>query len=194
MVGPGPPRVSRVQCDLRNKNVRIVECASMLTGVTVGITTLFCLVRVEPGPLARQKQQKNSVVIERRSIIPEQHPTASDLRQDDGVAPNHSLSIDSAIKRTLRDPDSYRFISATSWAQDFASYGPKAWICQAEYRSRNALDAYGLPEEVDIIFDAEGCRVLHPRFEKKLDALAASEHKTLMYAIKRIYDPYNNAH
>jgi hypothetical protein len=94
-------------------------------------------------------------------------------------------------QKTLREPDSYIFISATLWTQEFASYGPKTWICQAEYRSRNAF--YGLPEEIDIIFDAEGCRVLNPPSEKKSDALAAGEHRTLMYAIKRIHDPCNNA-
>jgi hypothetical protein len=110
-----------------------------------------------------------------------------------GEFQNHSLSIDSAVKRTLRDPDSYKFISATLWTQDFGRYGPKAWICQAEYRSKNPFDGYGLLEDVDIIFDGEGCRVLNPRLERKFDALAASEHKNLMYAIKRIHDPYNNA-
>jgi hypothetical protein len=173
--------------------VRIVGYASVLTAVTVSITTLFYLVYFEPSPSSRQIKKETATVVETRSIIPEQYPTANDLRQDDGVAPNHSLCIDSAIKRTLRDADSYKFISATLWTQDFASYGPKAWICQAEYRSRNAFDGYGLPEEVAIIFDAEGCRVLNPRLEKNFDALAASEHKTLMYAIKRIHDPYNNA-
>ena len=173
--------------------MRIVGFASVLTAVTVSITTLFYLVYFEPGPSSRRKKQEPATVIETRSIIPEQYPTANDLRQDDGVAPNHSLCIDSAIKRTLGDPDSYKFISATLWTQDFASYGPKAWICQVEYRSRNAFDGYGLPEEVEIIFDAEGCRVLNPPLEKKYDALAAGEHKTLMYAIKRIHDPHNNA-
>ena len=173
--------------------MRIVRCASVLIAVTVSITTLFYLVYFEPGPSSRQKKQETATVIETRSIIPEQYPTANDLRQDDGVAPNHSLCIDSAIKRTLRDPDSYIFICATLWTRDFASYGPRAWICQAEYRSRNAFGGYDLPEEIDIIFDAEGCRVLNPPLEKKSDALAAGEHKTLMYAIKRIHDPYNNA-
>jgi hypothetical protein len=173
--------------------VRIVGCASILTAMAISITTLFYLVYFEPGPLSRQQKQETSAVIKGRSIIPEQYPNANDLRQDDGDAPNHSLSIDSAIKRTLGDPDSYIFIRATLWTQDFASYGPKAWICQAEYRSRNAFDGYGLPEKIDIIFDAEGCRVLNPPLEKKSDAVAAGEHKTLMYAIKRIHDPYNNA-
>jgi hypothetical protein len=171
--------------------VRIVGCASGLTAVTVSMTALFYLVYFEPGPSSREKKQETATVIEARSGIPEQYPTANDLRQDDEVAPNHSLWIDSAIKKTLRDPDSYKFISATLWTQDFASYGPKAWICQAEYRSRSAFD--GLPEEIDIIFDAEGCRVLNPPLEKKSDALAAGEHRTLMYAIKRIHDPCNNA-
>jgi hypothetical protein len=173
--------------------VRIVRCASILAAMTIGIATLFYLVYVEAGPYSRQTKQENSGLSERRSIIPEQYPTASDLRQDDGVAPNHSLSIDSAIKRTLGDADSYKFISATMWTHEFATYGPKAWICRAEYRSRNAFDRYGLPEKVDIIFDAEGCRVLNPTSEKQSDVLAASEHKTLMYAIKRIYDPYSDA-
>jgi hypothetical protein len=173
--------------------MRIVACASVLSAVTVSITALFYLVYFGPGRSSREKERATATVIETRSIIPEQYPTANDLRQDDGVAPNHSLCIDSAIKRTLRDPDSYKFISATLWTQDFASYGPKAWMCQAEYRSRKAFDEYGLPEQVDIIFDAEGCRVLNPPLEKKSDALAAGEHRTLMYAIKRIHDPYNNA-
>ena len=173
--------------------MRIVRCASVLTALTVSMTTLFYLVYFEPGPFSRQKKQETSTVIEAGSSIPVQYPTANDLRQDSGVAPNHSSSIDSAIKRTLRDPDSYKFMSATLWTQNFASYGQKEWICQAEYYSRNSFGGYGLPEEVDIIFDAEGCRVLNPRLEKKSDTLAASEHKTLMYAIKRIHDPYNNA-
>ena len=171
--------------------MRIVGCASLLIAVTVGITTL--LVYFEPGPSSRQKKQGTATVIETRSIIPEQYPTANDLRQDDGVAPNHSLCIDSAIKRTLRDPDSYIFISATLWTQDFASYGPRAWICQAEYRSKNAVGGYGLPEETVIIFDADGCRVLDPISENKSDAMAATERKTLMYTIKTIHDPVNNA-
>jgi hypothetical protein len=172
--------------------VRIVGSASVLIAVTVSITTLFYLLYFEPGLL---REKKTGDRYRYRSAIrhSEQYPTANDLRQDDGVAPNHSLCIDSAIKRTLRDPDSYIFISATLWTQDFASYGPRAWICQAEYRSRNAFDGYDLPEEIDIIFDAEGCRVLNPPLENKSDALAAGEHKTLMYAIKRIHDPYNNA-
>jgi hypothetical protein len=173
--------------------VRIAGCASVLTAVTVSITTLFYLVYIEPGPTSRQKREEDATVIETRSSIPEQYPTANDLRQYGGIAPNYSLCIDSAIRRTLTDPDSYKFISATLWTQDLANHGPKAWICQAEYHSRNAFDGYGLPEKVDIIFDTEGCRVLNPLLEKKSDALAASEHKNLLYAIKRIHDSYNSA-
>ena len=43
-----------------------------------------------------------------------------------------------------------------------------------------------------IIFDADG-RVLNPILEKTPDAMATSERKTLMYAIKTIHDPSNNA-
>jgi DNA-directed RNA polymerase len=102
---------------------------------TVSITTLFYLVYIEPGPTSRQKRQEDATVIETRSSIPEQYPTANDLRQYGGIAPNYSLCIDSAIRTTLTDPDSYKFISATLWTQDFAGHGPKAWICQAEYHS-----------------------------------------------------------
>ena len=173
--------------------MRIVGFASVITAVTVSIATLFYLVYFEHGPFSRQKKQETSTAIEMGSSIPVQHPTANDLRQDGGVALNGSLSIDSAIKKTLKDPDSYIFISATLWTQDFASYGPKTWICQAEYRSKTPFDGYGSLEKVDIICDAEGCRVLNPLLEKKSEALAASERKTLMYVIKRIHDPYNNA-
>jgi hypothetical protein len=55
------------------------------------------------------------------------------------------------------------------------------------------LGEYGLPEEAGIIFDADGCRVLNPILEKKSDAMAASERKMMMYAIKTIHDPFNNA-
>jgi hypothetical protein len=34
----------------------------------------------------------------------------------------------------------------------------------------------------------------YPILEKKSDATAASEHKTLMYAVKTIHEPFNNAH
>ena len=43
------------------------------------------------------------------------------------------------------------------------------------------------------IFDADGSPVLNPILEKKSDAMAASERKTLMYAIKTIHDPSTNA-
>jgi hypothetical protein len=172
--------------------VRNFTFASVLMAVIISMTALFYLAYFEPGPFSRHKKQETATVIELPSSTPEQYPTANELRQDDGEAQNHSLCIDSAIKRTLRDPASYNFISATLWTQDFAGYGPKAWICQAEYRSRNPFGGYGLPEEVDIIFDAESCRVLNPTLKKKSDAMAANERKTLMYAIKRIHDPLNN--
>jgi len=72
------------------------------------------------------------------------------------------------------------------------SFIPAASL-QAEYRSKNAFGGYGLPEQADIIFDGAGCRVLNPILEKKSDAMAATERKTLMYAIKTIHDPFNNA-
>jgi hypothetical protein len=173
--------------------VRNFAFASVLAALTTGITALFYLAYSELAPLSRQKKQETAAVIELPSSIPEQYPTANELRQDNGVAQNHSLCIDSAIKRTLKDPASYKFISATLWTQDFAGYGPKAWICKAEYRSRNPSGGYGLTNEVEIIFDAESCRVLKPTLRQNSDAIAASERKTLMYAIKRIHDPLNSA-
>jgi hypothetical protein len=80
--------------------MRMVGIASVLCAVTVSITTLFYLVYIGPGRSSGEKERETATVIETRSIIPEQYPTANDLRQDDGVAPNHSLCIDSAIKRT----------------------------------------------------------------------------------------------
>jgi hypothetical protein len=71
--------------------------------------------------------------------------------------------------------------------------GSKAWICQAEYRSKNAFGGYGLTEEVGIIFDADGCRVLNPILENKSGAMAVIERNTLMYVIKTIHDPFNNS-
>ncbi len=172
--------------------MRIVGRVSSFAVLTASLTALFYLVYFEPGPSSRQKKQDAANVIETRSSIPEQYPSANDLHQDMGFGSNHSFYIDSAIKRTLRDPDSFKFVSATLWTQDFASYGPKAWTCQAEYRSRNAFGGYGLPEEAEIIFDAEGCRILNPILEKRSDAMVVSERKTLMYAIKTIHDSFNN--
>jgi hypothetical protein len=171
--------------------MRIVGPVSALAVLTTSMAALFYLVYFEAGSSPRQKKQDAATVIETRSSIPERYPSASDLRQDDGA--NHSFCIERAIKRTLRDPVSFEFVSATLWTQDFVSYGPKAWICQAEYRSRNTFGGHGFPERVDIIFDAEGCRVLNPILEKKSDAMVASDRKTLMYAIKTIHDPPNKA-
>jgi len=42
-----------------------------------------------------------------------------------------------------------------------------------------------------MIFDAKDDRV--PILEKKSDILDANEHRTLMYAIKTIDDPFKNA-
>ena len=132
-------------------------------------------------------------VIGMRPGVPVLYPSVSDLRQNDCAGPNDSISIDKAIKKTLRDPDSFNFISATLWTQDLVSYGPKAWICQAEYRVKNGLGGFGLPEEAAIIFDADGCRVLNPLREKKPDAMSDSERKRLMYTVKTIHDPLANA-
>jgi hypothetical protein len=172
-----------------NENCRNRLSLCLLMG---SITAFFYLVYLESGSSSPQKKPGVATVIETRSSIREQYPSVNDLRQNDAVGQNHSFCIDSAIKRTLRDQDSFEFISATLWTPD-SIYAPKAWICQAEYRSKNAFGGYGLPEEVGIIFDADGCRVLSPILEKKSDAMAASERKTLMYAIKIIHDPFNNA-
>ena len=171
--------------------MRIVGTVAAFAVLMAAITAL--LMYLEPGSSSPQKRPGIATVIEMRSSIPEQYPSVNDLCQNDLGGPNHSIYIDNAIKRTLRDPDSFKFISATLWSQDFASYGPRAWICQAEYRSKNASGGYGLPKEVGIIFDADGCRILNPILEKKSDAMAVSERKTLMYAIKTIHDPFNNA-
>jgi len=87
-------------------------------------------------------------------VNPAQYPDANDLRQNDWGGSNHWAYIDGVIKKTLRDPDSYRFISATRWAQD----GSKACVCKATYRAKNGFGEYAIPEETDVIFDANGCR------------------------------------
>ena len=94
----------------------------LISGVLItGITALFSLTHPKSGTTAVETRANNS----------EQYPSANDLRQNDWGSPNHSIYIDDASKKTLRDPDSYKFISATRWTQDVASYGSKAWICQA---------------------------------------------------------------
>ena len=121
------------------------------------------------------------------------YPSVSDLRQDDHGGPNHSIYIDNAIRKTLTDPDSFKFISATLWTQDSDSYGPKAWICQAEYKLKKSFRECASPNEAGIIFDPKGCRVLNTILEKRPLAMTASERKTLLYAIKTIHDPLNNS-
>jgi hypothetical protein len=79
------------------------------------------LVYLERGSSPPQKRPDIATAIEMRLSIPEQYPSGSDLRQNDWGGPNHSIDIDNAIKRTLRDPDSFKFISATLWMQDLAS-------------------------------------------------------------------------
>src|ERR1700722_7364948 len=172
--------------------MKIVRAASVFAVLMASITALLCWRYLEASS-SQKKEPSTATVIGTRGSVAEQNPSVNDLRQNDDVGPNQSFCIDSAIKRTLREPDSYKFISATLWTQDFARYGPKAWICQAEYRSKNAVGGYGLPEETEIIFDADGCRVLDPISENKSDAMAATERKTLMYTIKTIHDPFNNA-
>ena|ERR1700688_3625138 len=172
--------------------MKIVGSASVFAVLMASITALFCWRYLEPSS-SPKKEPSAATVIGTRGSVAEQNPSVNDLRQNDDIGPNHSFCIDSAIKRTLREPDAYKFISATLWTQEFALYGPKAWICQAEYRSKNVIGGYGLPEETEIIFDADGCRVLNPISENKSDAMAASERKMLMYAIKTIHHPFNNA-
>ena len=73
--------------------------------VMMAITALCYLTYFEPGSSSSQKKPGVATVIETRTSIPEQYPFVNDLRQNDGVSPNHSFPIDSAIKRTLGDPD-----------------------------------------------------------------------------------------
>jgi hypothetical protein len=120
------------------------------------------------------------------------YPSVSDLRQDDHGGPNHSIYIDNAIRKTLTDPDSFKFISATLWTQDSDNYGPKAWTCQAEYKLKKSFGGCSSPNETAIIFDPDGCRVLNPILEKKSIAMTDSERKTLLYTIKTIHDPLKN--
>ena len=85
--------------------------------------------------------------------VSENHPSGNDLRQNDSGGPNHSIYLDNATKKTLTDPDSFKFISATLWTQDFPGYGAKAWICQAEYRSKNATGRYDQMTHTVVILD-----------------------------------------
>src|ERR1700726_3568612 len=119
--------------------MKIVGAASVFAVLMASVTAFFCWRYLEPSSSPKKEPSAATVIGTRGSVV-EQNPSVNDLRQNDDIGPNHSLCIDSAIKRTLRDPDSYKFISATLWTQDFARHGPKAWICQVEYRSRNAFD------------------------------------------------------
>ena len=117
-------------------------------------------------------------------VKPAQYPDANDLRQNDWGGSNHSVYIDEAIKKTLRDPDSYRFISATRWAQE----GSKAWVCKATYRVENGFDEYATPEETDVIFDANGCRVLNPVSDKNTSTMTAAERREMNRQIKQVHE------
>jgi hypothetical protein len=117
-------------------------------------------------------------------VKPAQYPDANDLRQNDWGGSNQSAYIDEAIKKTLRDPDSYRFISATRWAQD----GSKAWVCKATYRTENGFGEYAIPEGTDVIFDANGCRVLNPALDKNTSTMTAAERREMNRQIKQVHE------
>jgi hypothetical protein len=117
--------------------MRTVGSVSAFAVLMASITALCYLTYFEPGSSSSQTKPGVATVIETRSSIPEQYLSVNDLRQNDGVSPNHSFPIDGAIKRTLGDPDSIS--------------------------------------------------------EKEPVAMTASERKTLMYAIKTMHDPFNNA-
>ena len=85
--------------------MRTVGSVSAFAVLMASITALCYLMYFEPGSSSSQKKPGVATVIETRSSIPEQYPSVNDLRQNDGVSPNHSFPIDSAIKRTLEDPD-----------------------------------------------------------------------------------------
>jgi hypothetical protein len=172
--------------------MRIVKTVTALAVFLAGVPALLYFVYFEPGSSSLQ-ERPGVAAVETRSNIHDQYPSVNDLRQNDGSGLQHSFCIDSAIKRTLRDPDSFKFISASLWTQDLPRYGPKAWICQAKYRSKNKLGEYGLTKEAGIIFDADGCRVLNPTLERQSDEMTANERKMMMYAIKTIHDPFNIA-
>jgi hypothetical protein len=158
----------------------------------VGTPVLFSLIYFKAGSSWPLENSSVARTVETQSGVPEGFPSGNDLRQIDSRGPNDSIYIDDAIKKTLGDPDSFRFISATLWAEDLTSDGHKAWTCQAEYRARNRSGRYGLPEEAEIIFDAHGCRVFNPISEKKPIAMSDSERKTLMYTVKTIHDISNH--
>lgn len=159
----------------------------------VGPLVLFSLIYFIKADSSLPLENSSAVqTVETQPGVAEGFPSGNDLHQVDSGGPNHSIYIDDAIKKTLEDPASFRFISATLWTEDLTSEGRKAWTCQAEYRAKNRSGRYGLPEEAEIIFDANGCRVSNPISGKKPIAMSDSERKTLMYTIKTIHDISNN--
>ena len=66
------------------------------------LTALFCLVYFEPGPSSRQKKQDVANVVETRSSIPEQYPSANDLHQDMGFGSNHFRQMSTDHDRQAR--------------------------------------------------------------------------------------------
>src|ERR1700737_4496494 len=84
---------------------------------------VYCIYRPAVKQSISQPQASAAIV---------QRPEPWELHQNSWGGPNHSVVIDDAIKKSLRDPDSFKFISATLWRKDDSS--PKnAWICQAKY-------------------------------------------------------------
>jgi hypothetical protein len=95
--------------------MRIVKTVSAFAVLMASLTALLYLIYFEPGSSSPQKRPGVATVIETQSSIPDQYPSVNDLRQNDAMGPHHAFCIDGAIKRTLRDPDSFKFISATPW-------------------------------------------------------------------------------
>jgi hypothetical protein len=115
--------------------MRMFESVSIFAILMASMTALCYTAYLGPGSSSLQKKPGVATVIESRSSILQQYPSLNNLWQKDGLGPKHSL--DSAIRRTLRDPNS---ISA-----------------------------------------------------EKPVAMTANERKMLMYAIKTIDEPLNNA-
>jgi hypothetical protein len=118
-----------------------------------------------------------------------QRPEPWELQQNGWGGPNHSVVIDDAIKKSLRDPDSFKFISATLWRKD-DSYPKNAWICQAKYRAKNGFAGYNT-EETSLILDRDGCRILNPILDKKPSPMTARERKTMKQTVKLLHDRFN---
>jgi hypothetical protein len=79
--------------------VRIVGSASVLTVLTASVAALLYLVYFESGPSSRQKKQETSTVVETRSSIPEQDPSAN----SDAMAASERKTLMYTIKR-IHDP------------------------------------------------------------------------------------------